>query len=65
MSTELYILCALALAGIAISIIWRCLLKMPSEKSLKTLTDSITNESGKIHAALEELTKAVRESKEK
>jgi len=41
------------------------IMKMPTEKNLQALTDSITNESGKIRAALEELTKAVRESKEK
>lgn len=41
------------------------ILKMPTEKNLQALTDSITNESQKIHAALEELTRAVRESKEK
>ncbi|MDD3915087.1 MAG: hypothetical protein PHF76_10625 [Bacteroidales bacterium] len=65
---------ALIFAGYAIlSIVWIYfvilvglrILKMPTEKNLQALTDSITNESGKIRAALEELTKAVRESKEK
>ncbi|MCK9316276.1 MAG: hypothetical protein M0Q48_09060 [Verrucomicrobia bacterium] len=59
--------------SVAISVAWLCflvliclrILKMPTEKNLQALTDSITNESGKIRAALEELTKAVRESKEK
>jgi|LSQX01.2.fsa_nt_gb F0F1-type ATP synthase membrane subunit b/b' len=41
------------------------ILKTPTEKNLQARTDSITNECQKIHAALEELTKAVRESKEK
>ncbi|MCK9316275.1 MAG: hypothetical protein M0Q48_09055 [Verrucomicrobia bacterium] len=65
MTTELYILCALALASIAIIIIWRCLLKMPSEKSLRDISDSITAESQKNRKAIEELTRAIRESKEK
>mgnify|MGYP000949839069 CR=1 FL=1 len=41
------------------------IMKMPTEKNLREITDSITNEYQKIHTALEELTKAVRESKEK
>lgn len=41
------------------------ILKMPTEKNLQALTDSITNESQKIHTALEELTRAVRELKDK
>lgn len=65
MTTELYILCALVLAGIAIIIIWRCLLKMPSDKTLRDISDSIIAESQKNRKAIEELTRAVRESKEK
>jgi hypothetical protein len=41
------------------------ILKTPTEKNLQALTDTIANESGKIHTALEELTKAVRELKDK
>jgi len=65
MTTELYILCGFAFAGVAISIIWRCLLKMPSDKTLRDISDSITAESQKNRKAIEELTRAVRESKEK
>jgi hypothetical protein len=59
--------------SVAISVAWLCFLvliclrimKMPTEKNLQALTDTIANESGKIHTALEELTKAVRELKDK
>ncbi|NCC61216.1 MAG: hypothetical protein EOM12_09780 [Verrucomicrobiae bacterium] len=52
------VICFIVLVGLHI-------LKTPTENNLQARTDSITNECQKIHAALEELTKAVRESKEK
>ncbi len=41
------------------------ILKMPTAKNLQTLTDSITAESQKNREAIEELTRAVQELKDK
>lgn len=65
---------ALIFAGYAIlSIVWIYfvilvglrILKMPTEKNLQALTDSITAESQKNREAIEELTRAVQELKDK
>ena len=41
------------------------IMKMPTAKNLQTLTDSITAESQKNREAIEELTRAVQELKDK
>ncbi len=41
------------------------ILKMPTAKNLQTLTDSITAESQKNREAIEELTRAIQELKDK
>jgi hypothetical protein len=59
--------------SVILNIVWTCfvilvalrILKMPTAKNLQTLTDSITAESQKNREAIEELTRAVQELKDK
>lgn len=59
--------------SVILNIVWTCfvilvalrILKMPTAKNLQTLTDSITAKSQKNREAIEELTRAVQELKDK
>ncbi|NCC61219.1 MAG: hypothetical protein EOM12_09795 [Verrucomicrobiae bacterium] len=57
-----------ALFGVLIYLLLRAvfsLFKAPSDKTLRDISDSIIAESQKNRKAIEELTRAIRESKEK